>query len=128
MSASDIILARLKTHPEEFITLAEGVNINGKWSPLLESLSDWATPEESREIADGMIQARRLLADQVALQILSGEYVEPPTLRYEHPYNAGQAHPIKDLQKQTLDAYNAQLKQQMVTEINKLKIQQALGK
>lgn len=87
MSASDIILARLKTHPEEFMTLAEGVNINGKWAPLLESLSDWATPEESREIADGMIQARRLLADQVALQILSGEYVEPPTLKYEHPYN-----------------------------------------
>lgn len=84
MSASDIILARLKTHPEEFMTLAEGVNINGKWAPLLESLSDWATPEESREIADGMIQARRLLADQVALQILSGEYVEPPRLKYEN--------------------------------------------
>ena len=88
MSASEIILERLKTHPEEFVSLAEGIKMDGKWSPLLESLNDWASPEENNSIANGIIQAKRLLADQIALQILSGEYIQPPTLKYQHPYNS----------------------------------------
>jgi hypothetical protein len=125
MSASDIILARLKTHPEEFTSLSHGVNINGKWAPLLESISDWATPEESRKIADGMAQARRLLADEVALKILSGEYYEPDPrqeLFYQHPYNtAGKAYAVRNLQKETLDAHQAEMKAKLVAEVNKLK-------
>ena len=87
MSASEIILERLKTHPEEFVSLSDDVAIDGKWSPLLQTLTDWATVEELNSITEGMTQAKRLLADQIALQILSGEYIQPPTLKYEHPYN-----------------------------------------
>ncbi len=87
--ALDIILERLKTHPDEFVSLVEDIKVYGKWSPLLQSINDWATPEEVKDVEDAMKQAKKLLADQVALQILSGEYYEPPQVKlaYEHPYN-----------------------------------------
>ena len=74
--ALDIMLERLKTHPEEFVSLLEDIKVDGKWSPLLQSVSLWATPEDIKELEEAMLQARKLLADQVALQILSGEYYE----------------------------------------------------
>jgi len=87
--ALDIMLERLKTHPEEFLSLVEDVKIDGKWSPLLQSTSLWATPEDIKQLEEAMAQARKLLADQVALQILSGEYYELPQIKlaYQHPYN-----------------------------------------
>lgn len=89
--ALDIILERLKTHPDEFVSLVEDIKVYGKWSPLLQSINDWATPEEVKDVEDAMKQAKKLLADQVALQILSGEYYEPPQVKlaYNHPYNTG---------------------------------------
>jgi hypothetical protein len=89
--AIDIMLERLKTHPEEFVSLLEDIKIDGKWSPLLQSTSLWATPEDIKQLEEAMLQARKLLADQVALQILSGEYYEPPQIKmaYAHPYNTG---------------------------------------
>ena len=88
-TASDIILERLKTHPEEFVHLDGDISSGGTWSVLINNASRWATPEELKSIEEGMIQARRTLADQIALQILSGEYYDPPeiNLNYTHPYN-----------------------------------------
>ena len=88
-TASDIILERLKTHPEEFVHLDGDISSGGTWSILINNASRWATPEELKSIEEGMIQARRTLADQIALQILSGEYYDPPeiNLNYTHPYN-----------------------------------------
>lgn len=131
-TATKIILERLKTHPEEFVRLDGDIHQGGTWSPLVNTMHSWATPEEMKEINEGMVQARRLLADEIALKILSGEYyVSDPRqdLFFQHPYNtAGQAYTVKDLKKETLDVYHAEMKKQMVAEINKLKIQQALGK
>lgn len=89
MSASKIILERMKTHPEEFVSLTEDIKLYGKWGTLLQSLKDWATPEEAQDITESMAKAKRLLADQVALQILAGEYIsdEPIQKAYQHPYN-----------------------------------------
>ena len=91
--ALDIILERLKTHPEEFVSLVEDIKVYGKWSPLLQSINDWATPEEVKDVEGAIKEAKKLLADQVALQILSGEYYEPPQveLAYNHPYNKVQS-------------------------------------
>jgi predicted metalloprotease len=75
-TATKIILERLKTHPEEFVRLDGDIAQGGSWSILINNANRWATPEEIKDIDEGMIQARRLLADQVALQILSGEYYE----------------------------------------------------
>ena len=88
-TASDIILERLKTHPEEFVRLDGDITQGGTWSILINNASGWATPEEIKAINDGMVQARRLLADEIALKILSGEYYDPPelNLNYNHPYN-----------------------------------------
>ena len=88
-TASDIILERLKTHPEEFVRLDGDITQGGTWSILINNASGWATPEEIKAINDGMVQARRLLADEIALKILSGEYYDPPELNlgYNHPYN-----------------------------------------
>ena len=80
--ALDIILERLKTHPDEFVSLVDDIKVYGKWSPLLQSINDWATPEEVKDVEGAIKQAKKLLADQVALQILSGEYYEPPQLKY----------------------------------------------
>ena len=65
------------------------ISSGGTWSVLINNASRWATPEELKSIEEGMIQARRTLADQIALQILSGEYYDPPeiNLNYTHPYN-----------------------------------------
>lgn len=87
--ALDIILERLKTHPDEFVSLVEDIKLYGKWSPLLQSMSEWATPEEIKTLDEAMKEAKKLLADQTALQILSGEYYATPQVKlaYEHPYN-----------------------------------------
>lgn len=87
--ASDIILERLKSNPEEFVKL-DGDIIHGTWSPLINNVSSWATKEEIKAIEEGMIEARRTLANEIAMKILSGEYytTEPlEPLDYQHPYN-----------------------------------------
>lgn len=88
--ASDIILERLKSNPEEFVKL-DGDIIHGTWSPLINNVSSWATKEEIKAIEEGMIEARRTLANEIAMKILSGEYytTEPlEPLAYQHPYNS----------------------------------------
>lgn len=88
--ASDIILERLKTHPEEFVHV-DGDITHGTWSPLINNMPRWATPEEIKAIEEGIIEARRTLANEVAMKILSGEYytTEPlEPLAYQHPYNS----------------------------------------
>lgn len=88
--ASDIILERLKTHPEEFVKL-DGDIIHGTWSPLINNASRWATEEEIKAIDEAMIEARKLIANEIAMKILSGEYytTEPlEPLAYQHPYNS----------------------------------------
>jgi hypothetical protein len=107
LPAIEIILERLKTHPEEFVTF-DGTCSNGKWYPLIEFMKSWATDEEQKIVNDALNEGRRELANQVALKILSGEYYEPDPrqeLFYQHPYNtAGQAYKTK-----------------LVVEVNKLK-------
>jgi predicted metalloprotease len=75
-TAIQIILERLKTHPEEFVRLEGNIFQGGTWSILINNANRWATPEEIKELDEAMIQARRTLANQIALQILSGEYYE----------------------------------------------------
>jgi hypothetical protein len=133
-TAVNIILERLKTHPEEFVRLDGDIHQGGTWSPLVNTMHTWATPEEMKEINESMVQARRLLADEVALKILSGEYYEltpKDSLFYHHPHNpvtTGQTYTVANLKEETLDAYHAEMKKEMIAEINKLKIKQALGK
>ena len=111
LPAVEIILERIKTHPEEFVTF-DGTLSNGKWYPLVNFMHAWATKEEEKIISDALNEGRRELANQVALKILSGEYYEPDPrqeLFYQHPYNtAGQAYTVRNLQKETLDAYHAE--------------------
>ena len=75
LPAIEIILERLKTHPEEFVTF-DGTLSNGKWYPLIEFMKSWATDEEQKIVNDALNEGRRELANQVALKILSGEYYE----------------------------------------------------
>lgn len=89
--ASDIILERLKTHPEEFVHV-DGDITHGTWSPLINNMPRWATPEEIKAIEEGIVEARRTLANEIAMKILSGEYymtepLEKSNLFYQHPYN-----------------------------------------
>ena len=122
MSASEIILERMKTHPEEFVAL-DGEITHGTWSILINNVKSWATPEEIKAIADGMAQARRLLADEVALKILSGEYYESapfeqPNLFYRHPYNQH-----KTTEELNQELMIAEMKKQMREVIAKKKAQ-----
>ena len=98
--ASDIILERLKSNPEEFVKL-DGDISHGTWSPLINNVSSWATKEENKAIEEGMIEARRTLANEIAMKILSGEYytTEPlEPLAYQHPYNSSTSQKISEIQ------------------------------
>lgn len=113
--AMDIMLERLKTHPEEFVSLMEDVSMHGKWYPLLQSLNDWATPEEIQSLQDGLMQAKKLLADQTALQILSGEYYSTPQVKmaYQDPNPYGKTMTAEELSKNTLEEYKQEMRRMM---------------
>ena len=106
-TASDIILERLKTHPEEFVHLDGDIAEGGTWSILINNASRWATPEELKSIEEGMIRARRTLANQIALQILSGEYYDPPELLKFQPT---QLITTQEIQESTLETYKEEMK------------------
>ena len=72
LSGLEIILDRMKSHPEEFVTF-DGTITNGRWAHILNASKGWATEEEQRLIDDAYIEARRELVNQEALRTLAGE-------------------------------------------------------
>ena len=55
----EIILERIKTHPEEFCTKGGGFIGNGKWSRILESYEQHLSPEDVKAIDDAIDKAQQ---------------------------------------------------------------------
>lgn len=55
----EIILERIKTHPEEFCTKGGGWIGNGKWSRILEGYEQHLAPEDVKAIDDAIDKAQQ---------------------------------------------------------------------
>lgn len=76
----DVLLERMKTHPEEF---SEGIE-SSRWGKILETYSDCLTTEERKKLADGVHSARRQMLNEAIMKRLAGED-EPSFLPIEAP-------------------------------------------
>lgn len=65
----DVLLERMKTHPEEF---SEGIE-SSRWGKILETYSDCLTTEERKKLADGVHSARRQMLNEAIMKRLAGE-------------------------------------------------------
>lgn len=74
LEAVEIMLKRMETHPEEFVTAnpyTMGSGYSSKWNSVLGDMAGWATEEEANAIKEGFLKARRLLVNEKVLKILA---------------------------------------------------------
>lgn len=67
----EIILERIKTHPEEFCTKGGGFIGNGKWSRVLENYEQHLPPEEVKAIDDAIDQVQQGYFTEEVMTILA---------------------------------------------------------
>ena len=65
----DVLLERMKTHPEEF---SEGIE-SSRWGDIIETYSDCLTDEEKQKLSDGVYTARRQMLNESIMKRLAGE-------------------------------------------------------
>ena len=119
LSGLEIILDRMKSHPEEFVTF-DGTITNGRWAHILNASKGWATEEEQRLIDDAYIEARRELVNQEALRTLAGE---PSVVLSESPLYFNSKERLKTF---TTDEHIKLHKAELVKEIQRLKEEQEM--
>ena len=68
----EIILERMKSHPEEFVA-------SSKWTKVIGTVIDFLTPEEMDVIEKGLHQAHRDWFRGAVMQTLAGEQARPTT-------------------------------------------------
>lgn len=65
----DILLARMKTHPEEFVC-------NGKWTGVLVNIDKHLTEEERQALKNGFTDMARDTFNEVIMKSIAGEGVD----------------------------------------------------
>lgn len=78
----DVLLERMKTHPEEF---SEGIE-SSRWGSIIERYSDCLTSEEKQSLADGIHSARRQMLNEAIMKKLAGEE-EPILIKEPYRFN-----------------------------------------
>jgi hypothetical protein len=66
----EIILERIKTHPEEFCTKGGGFIGNGKWSRILQNYEQHLPPEEVKAIDDAIDKVQQDYFTEEVMTIL----------------------------------------------------------
>ena len=66
----EIILERIKTHPEEFCSKGGGFIGNGKWSRVLENYEQHLPPEEVKAIDDAIDKVQQNYFTEEVMTIL----------------------------------------------------------
>ena len=121
LSGLEIILDRMKSHPEEFVTF-DGTITNGRWAHILNASKGWATEEEKRLIDDAYIEARRELVNQEALRTLAGE---PSVVLSESPLYFNSKNRLQTFSNTTNEHIKLH-KAELVKEIQRLKEEQEI--
>lgn len=121
-----ILLERMKTHPEEFVSdLNHG---NTKWSRLVDFYENVLTHEEKKAIKDGIVELNRAKFTEKVLEMLMDE---PPKEewwnRYNSPVTTGTP-PMSQLQEEVLRKKEKQIEELVMKEYWKNVAQQSKTK
>jgi len=70
-----ILLERMKTHPEEFVTSYDGefTRRRAKWDALLDNASSFMTEDEFFKLEQGLKECARTIFNGKVLEVLAGQ-------------------------------------------------------
>ena len=96
LNGLDILIARMKDHPEEFIK-------NGKWTTLLVAVDKHLTEEEKQSLKQGFSDMARDAFNEVVLKSIANEPIEHDLVdAIECDYDSVMAYPMEQAKQRKL--------------------------